>query len=43
VLRIAAGARRGAARVADARTALNKISLILKHWDEIETASAAFS
>jgi len=35
VLRIAAGARRGAAKVADARLVLDKISLILKHWDEM--------
>jgi selenocysteine lyase/cysteine desulfurase len=39
VLRIAAGAARGAARTADARVVLNKISLILKHWAEMTDAS----
>jgi hypothetical protein len=35
VLRIASGARRGAARVADAKIALDKIALILKHWEAL--------
>jgi hypothetical protein len=41
VLRIAAGGRRGAARVADARLVVDKISLILKHWDEMNENTPA--
>jgi hypothetical protein len=33
VLRIASGARRGAARVADAKIVLDKIAFILKYWE----------
>jgi selenocysteine lyase/cysteine desulfurase len=40
VLRIAAGARRGAARVSDARIVFNKIALILQHWERISREAA---